>query len=920
MKNTFLIVLLFFISSASFGQLSNFSLQVTASDETCTGNGTLFFSVSNTTPGAAIGYNIYRLPDVTTPIAVTSANSLTGLVAGNYRVVAIQSLGAESNSQQQDIAIVNRINSLQYNLSFQNVLCGNDGKIIVNVTQGNPVNYEIISGPMTFPPQASNVFTGLTIGIYQVRVFDTCGDGIVQDVTISRPSIPNIVFEGIGASDFTCNTIEIGIAIASGTPDLQNIIAYPLTVECTVHPPSGPDIIVSQNVANGNLLLSNIVLQIPFYYDQFYTHDVKITDACGNVYRLNGNEIDIHLGLLVNEMMVGCVKKLKVAPSGFVAPFTVTFVSAPAGFNPVQFNSDHPGPFDETTYYSNPTTAYPQGTYTVRITDACGRTITASYTTGEVPLGFSVFEAVSGCRKKIVIETGSGLGINFTVEFLSAPAGFNPIVFNAAHPGPFGGLAEYFNPSIDYPEGTYVIKITDECGRTATQTLNTVPIVVLPVSSIFLQGCEPRQGSVMLRINEFFQNVYIDAAPAGFGQTLPYDVSQNIHVVDPKYFSMNSLPAGNYTFRTIDTCNRTRSVTVTIVGLQIYSDQVTVTEHCSSFDVYLNCSSNAAPNNFWLQKYDFQNNRWVHPQTGYFDPAGPNPLSALLLSNNMNNANLSFMGRFRVVHTFEVFGNGIEANFVCERTIREFDYQNTPKIDNIYSYSCSTNSFDVIIAAVGADPLQYRITTKDGLPFVVNNNNSPLFSGLQPGVYNFQIQDACGNILNRLYDISSPLSFTITANNLCNGHTGTLSVPNFPFLTYEWWKDNNTSTILSTSNVLTFANFNLATDSGIYHVRITNPGNPNSCMNIVLDFSVSDQLNNPQAGTGSNANLCGPQGNLNLFSFLSGTYDDFGSWSEISASGMLINHIWNASGITAGTYTFSYRVDGLCGNYDEAIV
>ncbi|ESU27384.1 hypothetical protein FLJC2902T_20890 [Flavobacterium limnosediminis JC2902] len=912
-----LFILLLLISNISFGQLTNFSLQLTATDETCSGNGVLSFTVSGTTPGATIVYNIYRLPDVTTPIAVTGANSFTGLVAGNYRVVAVQSLGALSNSQQQDATIVSRVNPLQYNLTYQNVLCGNDGRITVNVTRGNPVNYEIISGPMLFPLQTSNVFTGLTTGTYQVRVFDACGDGIVRDVTISRPSIPHIDILGYTKGDITCNTVELNVSIASGTPNFQNVIAYPITVECTVFPPSGAPIIVNHNVASGNLISQQLVFQIPFFYDQSYFFNLKITDACGNVYRLNNNEVDLHLGLLVNERLEDCVKKMKVAPSNFVAPYTVTFLSSPTGFNPTTFNPNHPGPFNESIEYFNMSTPYPEGNYSVRVTDACGRTITTNYVTQQIPLIFNVNEFDEGCGKKLVIQVAAD--VDFTVEFVSSPAGFNPLLFNSSHPGPFTNVAEYYNSATAYPEGTYVIKLTDECGRTATRTYTTLPLTPSPLSASYLPGCEVGKGSVKLWMNEHFQRVFIESAPMGFGHALPYDVSQNIDITDTHGFSMNSLPAGSYTFRIVDTCNRTRLETITISGLQIYSNQVTVTEHCSSFDVYLNYASNASPNNFWLQKYNSLLNRWEHPQTGFFDGLSPSMSNAILLNNYVNNANLSYMGQFRVVNTFNVYGNA-GGMLVCENIIKEFDYQSGPEIENIYSYSCSDNSFDVIVDALGADPLQYRITVKDGQPFVVNNNNSPAFTGLQPGIYNFQIEDACGNILNRVYDISSPVSFSITADNLCNGQTGSLVVPNFPFLNYEWWKDNNTTAILSTSNVLTLPNFNLATHSGVYHVRITNPGNPNSCLNSVLDFTISNQLNTPQAGTGSTVNLCGTQGTLNLFSFLSGNYDNFGEWEEVTSSGMLMNHFWNTSGIVSGTYTFRYRVNGLCGSSSEALV
>jgi len=904
-------------STVSFGQLANFSLQVVATNETCSGNGTLTFTVSNSTPGATIVYTIYRLPDVITPISITSANSFTGLVAGNYRVVATQSLGALSNSQQQDASILNQISSIQYNLTRQDVLCGNDGKIFVNLIQGTPVGYEIISGPMIRPLQTSTVFTGLTIGTYQVRVFDSCGDGIVKDITISQPSRPNLVISSVAQDSFTCSTIQVGIEIGSGTTDFQNIIVYPLTVECTVHPPTGPSVVVTQNYSIGNLLSESLLMQIPFFYDQLYTYDLKITDGCGNIYQQNNNEIDIHLALAVSETMESCVKKIVVSPANFVAPFTVNFLSAPPGFNPTAYNSAHPGPFNEGQEYFNLTTPYPDGTYSIQVTDACGRSIINNYTTQEIPLDFAVFEIDDACVRKILVQTG--VNVAFTVEFLSAPVGFNPLVFNPFHPGPFSGRAEYYNLSVPYPQGTYVVKITDECGRTATRTLITNPFTGSALNKFFLPGCEIGEGSVLMSTNEMYQSVRITAAPSGFSHALPYDVSQNIKF-DTHFFSMNSLPAGTYTFSSTDTCNHSRTDTVTITGYQVYSNVVTVTQHCSSFDVFLNFDSNSFSSNLWLQRYDPVNNTWGHPQTGYSSGTMFSPLNAMLLSNHTNNVNLNFMGRFRVVNTFSVFGNGDNPNVECQNVLREFEYSSGPKIRNLYSYSCSNNLFDVIVDAIGAEPLQYRITTRNGQPFIVNNANSSVFMGLQPGVYNFQIEDACGNILNRIYDISSPVSFSIRTDNLCEGQTGNLIVPYFSFLNYEWWKDNITTTILSTTNVLSLPNFNMASDAGVYHVRITNPGNPNSCLNTVLDFTVSNQLNTPRAGTGSNVNLCGAQGTINLFGFLSGTYDTIGTWEETSSSGMLINHLWNASGIVSGVYTFKYRVNGLCGNTAEAIV
>ncbi|MGX7667962.1 T9SS type B sorting domain-containing protein [Flavobacterium pedocola] len=915
MKKALAFLFIFVFCNLSYSQLADFTLQLNVTHETCSGNGALGFVVSNTTPGATLVYSVYRLPDVTTPITVTSANSLTGLVSGSYRVIATQSLGAESNSQLRDAVINNFVAPLQYNLSSRNVLCGNDGGITVNVTHGNAVSYEIISGPMTFPMQVSNQFAGLTTGTYQVRVYDSCGDAIVRDVTITRPSIPNLIINGYLPHDFTCTTLDVIIGIASGTMDFQNIIAYPLQVETTVFPPSGPPVVNNQVINSGNLINEQLTVPIAFFPDQPYSFNLKITDACGNVYQLNNNPIAIELDMEIHEAILACGKKMIVNPLNYVAPFTVTFVSAPAGFNPATFSSIHPGPYTEPAEYGNTLVAYPEGDYVIQITDACGRTITKSFTTAILPLEFTIQEYYEDCVKKLSVETAAP--VPFTVEFLSAPAGFVPLVFNPSHPGPFSSQAEYFNLSIPYPEGTYVIRITDECGRVAEETYTTIPLS--QTLNIFNSpGCEAGFGSILLRTPEHFLNVYIDAAPPGFASALPLNVSQNI-TADDQFFSMNSLPAGTYTFRYVDTCNRSWNQTVTVTGYQVNTSVVNVTEHCSSFDLQLNFSSNSSGGTFWLQKYFPLTNSWGNPQTGV--SGGPTgSLNAMWLNNNTNNVNFYYFGRFRVVSVFSVFSNGDTPDGFCEKVLYEFEFTNGPRIGNVYGYACANSLSDVIVEAFGVAPLQYRVTTRNGLPFALNNGNSPLFTGLTTGVYNFQVEDACGNILNRIYDVSTPASFSISPNNLCDGQTGSLSVPYFSFLNYQWWKDTNTGTILSTTNVLTFPNFASASDFGTYHVRITNPGNPTSCMNLVLDYTVSNDLQTPNAGTGNNVILCGAQTTLNLFDYLIGSYDTNGEWSEVSSSGMLTGNIWNAANLPFGTYTFKYRVDGLCAAFDESIV
>ena len=176
MKKITLLLMALFVSWISYGQLPEFTLTVTPTFQTCLGNGSMNFTVTGTDPDASIDYAVYLLPDTTTPLVITTTPSVSGLQSGDYMVVATQSLDGESNSQQALVTISTEIDTLVFNLDEENVKCGNDGVITVNVTAGNPDEYEIMAGPVTVAPQSSNVFEDLPVGLYQIRVFDDCSE------------------------------------------------------------------------------------------------------------------------------------------------------------------------------------------------------------------------------------------------------------------------------------------------------------------------------------------------------------------------------------------------------------------------------------------------------------------------------------------------------------------------------------------------------------------------------------------------------------------------------------------------------------------------------------------------------------------------------------------------------------------------
>lgn len=910
---TKLSVLLFIlISQISFSQLSNFTLNVIPTNETCLGNGALAFSVANTVPGSSIDYTIYLLPNATTPLIVVTAPILTGLNGGNYLVVATQSLNGSSATKQQNVTILNAIQTLNYTLSSVKVRCGNDGKIQVNVSSGNPSTYQLISGPVTTSQQSSNVFNNLPVGVYQIRVLDACGEALVQTYTLESTPI-SLIVEGVTfpfAELPSCNTITVSNFLG-GLSSFQ--VAYPLTLQYTIFPPSGAPIIINATINAGT---NYSVQNIPFYYNQSYYYNLKVTDACGNIYNNNNNVVNKKLEAEVSVVRFNCTEVgLKIAPNNYVAPYSIDFTSFPVGFNPVAFNTNHPGPFSGIfTLYGSVGNGFPIGTYTVVLTDSCGRSATKTFTVTvpnpmPIPIGSN-----NGCG---TIDVTIQLITMVNVVITSAPAGFPfPLPYN---------ITSYLNAAgnilsvAGYPVGSYTIQVTDSCGIITNIYPVIAPYNPPPLTIFQRPGCELGKGSTIVTSPENIVNAVLTAAPPTYTGSLPMNFNSNL---SSGTLVLPNVPQGNYTFTFTSGCGGVRNSIIPVNGYQVTGNSINVTENCGSFNLLLQHASNGTNGQtFWLQKLNIVTGNWVHPANGTIFATGdlPSNLNAISLQNNINNLNLAYSGQFRILKRFFTYdSNGIIVN--CVEVINSFNFNGGPKIINVSAVLCASNTNEVVINATGLPPLNYKIITKNGLPFVVNNGTSNSFTNLQPAVYKFEVKDVCTNVVNTEYDITAIAPLNISAVNLCNGQVGSLSVPSFSFLNYQWYKGNNITTILSTTNVLNFSPYNSATDIGVYHVKITNPSATTSCVNTILDYTISSNSALPNAGLDNSVTYCGNQGIIDLATLLSGTFDSGGTWSETSSSGTLNNNLWNSTSVAYGTYNFKYTVSALCVGSDESLI
>lgn len=747
---TFYFLLSAFIAQA---QLADFTLTVTKTNETCPGNGTLTFNATNTRPGATINYKVYKLPNTTTAIANLSTNFLGGLSNGNYKIVATQRLGTQSNTQTTEIEILNNTTPLNYDLVSTNAICGNDATITVDMQTGTAISYEILSGPVTRPAQATNRFTMLPAGVYKIRVYDSCGEAFVQTRTIMQDEI----IISVGDTAFpdaeltSCNSINVMHTISSS----NLTITFPIQYTFTIRPPGGAPTDYTGTVASGSNQIVEITQLLPIL-NQSYPYDLKIVDGCGNEYFASGN-IDTNIMEAVGTSSASnCgIYYLMMSPVNFIPPYTVTFISTPPGFNPSDFNSAHPGPFmDDDTSYGVANVSIPLGDYTFMITDSCNRSDTTTVTVEEVTVSpnVSIVPGNGGCAPTADVKIMLPGRDIATATVISGPPEYSTTYPQdvSAYIRPFEGLV-----LLGLPSGTYNFILIDVCGISHP----AVAVISNSESMSFTARKDCELGKGTLRISggtTLIERIEMTVAPAGFPNPLPYDVSFN---VSGGVFTMAGLIPGSYSFHAFSVCGNEFTLNPNITGYTIIESNYSIAPHCGTFDLELHHTSNALSNYaFWLQKFNPLTNTWGHPETNapYTEGQIPDVGNSVLLNNDQINYNLAYSGEFRIVKYFETFENGSVGDYKnCVEVLGEFPFIGHPEIVRLKSLTCNGSISDVqVFAEGGVPPYIYEITKKNGADFHIDNGSESIFRNLEPAIYTFRVTDDCGEFRSNEYDVA----------------------------------------------------------------------------------------------------------------------------------------------------------------------
>lgn len=733
---------------------AQFSVSAVATNENCPGTGSLTLSVQNSNPSVPVNYKVYLLPETNVPFWNSSNPLVQGIQDGEYKIVASQNINGSLVTAQTFATVGSNYVPLSFSINSTNAVCGNDGSMVIDVTAGTPATYELLEGPATAGPQASNTFYGLPAGTYKVRVTDNCGNGFVSTQTfyVEQPTL-SLAGPSFGGSLTSCNTTNVNYTVTAEGSSLG--IVYPLTVKFVVYPPSGAATTYNQVITSGPANGLQLSQSIP-YYTNPYSIDLEVTDPCGTIYLNTNGAINQPMSATASVRPVLCgAPTLAIAPSNHMPPYTITFTSVPAGFNPSDYNATYPGAFSgPEAVFGDELNTVPMGSYECSITDACGHTTTTQIVIGipEVPE-----PTVSAVNSDCVTFLGS-VTINIpyhplqTAEIISAPGTYTqPLPQNTTSLIEDGVLR-----IDDLPQGEYILNLTDICGNTYTNISAVVPEYSFQEPQYVLRpDCEIGNGTV--RISDNLTSVIITAAPATFTQPLPYNASANIN---NGAFTMDALPEGNYTFNVSTVCDDNISSQVTIPGFSVTQSEIELLGNCVNFDLDLNYVSSAEELvTFWLQKYNDEINAWMNPETGavYTEGTTLNDVNAIELTNNALNPNIPYIGKFRVMKSQKAYAyrsQGANVKY-CNEEFYEFEFYNELDIKGIYNLTCVGEIIDIMVYAVGAPPLRYEIISKNGdTSFYIDNADNNTFYGLEGAMYVVRITDPCGGYRTEQFNVS----------------------------------------------------------------------------------------------------------------------------------------------------------------------
>jgi gliding motility-associated-like protein len=741
----------------------NFALQVTPTQATCASGGSLTFSVEHETPGAPVTYTVYLLPDIANPVTQTVGSTVSNLDAGNYYVSATQSTeGGDLTTTAQ--ATIADNSQLAITIINTTPLCGNEnnGSFTVNVTSGIAATYQLTDYPGLPPAQTSPNFSGLIPGYYEITVTDICGNQVIEYKLIAsdmRFGVDSLRFTNIYPD---CNELSTALWISSNAEGGGAPIAYPLTVVYTIHPDGGgADIVIEQEIESGDPWFIAVDQTLPNAIPgEILDVDVLVVYPCGTAEHVEWGSPPGQQPINIPELeVIGdyvpaiCSQKyLTVGVNNLMLPYTLEFTEYPEGFDPATFSTTYPGPYNNIgpVAFGNYNMPVPVGFYRVIATDACGNSKAILFTitpTAQVIYSQYNYDCVNNLGGLYAHLEGFESEVNLAnATLIDAPAEYDVALpldvtpfISSEHELWLSGL----------PPGTYTVIFADACGNSFSKAIKVNSFVPSAMVGDTRPDCEAGLGTVKISTyNLPLTGMSILNAPDGFPYPLPYDVSFNINA-DGNFY-MDGLPAGFYRFLGVDGCydpNKPRYYSPTVLGYEATTNDLQIIPGCSAYDITLNYISNATDENFWLQK-QLPDGSWAHPVSGqvYIDGATPTADTAMPIVNTQTLTVNGWEGTYRILRHHETY-TPVTGLKNCAEEIHRFDLHQNLELLETNILSCPGDPITIELITNGAAPVTYTIKRKNNIPYLIQNGEDNIFTGLEPATYTVEITDSCSRTL-----------------------------------------------------------------------------------------------------------------------------------------------------------------------------
>lgn len=465
-----------------------------------------------------------------------STNVFTGLQPGGYFVKVTDACGKSVVSTA--ITVGQTATNSLIGLGIQNIQVACNGTpsgtatIFANgsvppytmqLVTSSPVTTAVLPSVQRDPITATyyTTFTNLLPGLYTVEATDACGKKRRATFTVATSTAP--------------------IATSVNSPSCATSATGTITVTST-----GSNGLSGSGApgANQYALIAPSVITRPFQNSSVFenllpgTYTVAVKDICGNI---GTSTTTIATATAPN---FGTSFSTPSCPNTANGSIEVQNGSTAGGGSPYTYELIAPSPVTRTVQTSNLFSNLPTGTYTVRMSDACGTLVTTTVTVaaGTAPTFTSV--ASSSCASP---ENG-------TLTITPATTSVGPFTFELIGPGaairaPQGSNVANSTSSIftGLKQGSYTVRMTDGCGVSVTGTASVVTPTALafPTGSVAIPSCaSPSNGQITVAVPN------TGVAPYMYEIIAPSPV-----IVAPQASRIfNNLPAGNYTIRITDAC------------------------------------------------------------------------------------------------------------------------------------------------------------------------------------------------------------------------------------------------------------------------------------------------------------------------------------------------------------------------------